>query len=57
MGKVLYYYPEDASEDNKLKKVGLCEAIIKFAESVDMSNMFRKFQIIFGDYIIYVVLL
>ncbi|KAK3090405.1 hypothetical protein FSP39_011589 [Pinctada imbricata] len=31
--KILFYYPKEEDLDNKIKNIGLCEAIVKFAET------------------------
>lgn len=30
---LLYYYPEDVPLDNKIKDIGLCEALVKFTKT------------------------
>ncbi|XP_013787022.1 vacuolar fusion protein CCZ1 homolog, partial [Limulus polyphemus] len=36
--KILYYYPDLADTDTKIKNVGLCEALIKFTETFNPSK-------------------
>ncbi|KAL0272933.1 UNVERIFIED_CONTAM: hypothetical protein PYX00_005736 [Menopon gallinae] len=41
--KVLYFYPPETDVDSQLKKVGLCEALIKFTASFNPTEPCRSF--------------
>ncbi|KAL1480233.1 hypothetical protein MTO96_051207 [Rhipicephalus appendiculatus] len=36
--KIIYYYPEDAEQDVKLRNVGLCEALVNFTQTFSPSK-------------------
>ena len=43
----MYYYPKNEDIDSKIKKIGLCEAIITFTqwEFINKCNLFKCFKV------------